>query len=307
MDHLFKRLIKPLNVYERVAQGARLTASLNQEEDDRHRLKPCLTGTRALRLGFPLKLTCMNRMAIKAAKPIGGAPDTPVIRPEDAPASELSEISSRSSLDDRPRPSVRGDTKKSKFAIDLQSRFEEWFGHRLPRINIVANRASTAFLEKKGAAAASVAETILLPQDMHASTSGREQNVLAHELVHVMQYNDNALQASPTTARREILERDARLRAKDMIDGNDSRMDSRPIPVSHVKQPVPSPLPKNVDSGRIETGAAPILFSEKNETGLGEEEKEARTPETKIDWSLLKDELYRDLMARIRIEFERGA
>jgi hypothetical protein len=195
---------------------------------------------------------------------------------------------------------------------NLKDRLSQILNIRIPNVKIYANELADSLVKKYNADALTYPDKILFRADKYAPTKKEGIALLGHELTHAAQLSTqdpDALENRDTQEREALINEQNVLHYTSLLEVNrnhpETTRDYKTLPTLNfsAKQPEntqPAPaqaqLPTMASSSRnlslpIESTATSMPPSHLSEAQLG----------------LIKEEVYRDLMQRIRVEFERGS
>lgn len=191
--------------------------------------------------------------------------------------------------------------------LKIQELFSKWLKLRLPAIRIYQGSLSDKFLKARHADAMTNDRDIYFQKGKFDLKSVRGLGLLGHELTHSAQQQPEDWQNSSSKYNTEQMERTAldnerfvvqRSKIQDQFTNLSPMLTSVPPSgsLSAIQTGNVSSTPMFADSSR-NVGEFQDLSSETLNMSLLSENEMMR----------IKDEIYRDLMMRIKVEFERGA
>jgi len=191
--------------------------------------------------------------------------------------------------------------------LKIQELFSKWLKLRLPSIRIHQSNLSDKFLKARHADAMTIDRDIYFRKGQFDIKSARGLGLLGHELTHIAQqqsddwrnssskYNAEQVESTALDNERFIVQRSKRQNQftnlsppLTKVPPSDSLSASQPGNVSST--PMFADTSRN--AGELQNSSSKAL----NMSVLSE-----------IEMRRIKDEVYRDLMMRIKIEFERGS
>jgi len=200
------------------------------------------------------------------------------------------------------KSAVLSDISASDKVVNVPSRLleflQERLGSKLPSVAVHRNRWADQILAAKRAEAMAWGKTIFVRRDSPDTTTAQGAGLLAHELTHIAQQQEtrdwraqglphpSSSEAEPAALRNE------RLAAV-----------SFPYGTSYDSAGRRSQAP----AGAAGASIAQFAADTRSQTSVTEESPQSPPGMSLDDIERIKDEIYRDLMLRIKTEFERGA
>ncbi len=180
---------------------------------------------------------------------------------------------------------------------------------RLPKAKIYANSPADRIVKKFGADAIAYQDSILFRAGKFAPKEEAGIALLGHELTHLDQTHISKNMPTRTTSHVSEAEEKTALHNERKILHHFSLPEGA---ADNKKEDLFSPLPNRMSHGTPSNipKARPKTALSSRELSLPISSNNKTNPSLKLSdqqLSVIKDEIYRDLMERIRIEFERGA
>ncbi len=194
------------------------------------------------------------------------------------------------------REEKAGDVKE--IPENLLSKFSHLLKLKIPPVTIMQDDRTDAFLMAKNAAAMTLGQRIYFQQGKFDLKTPEGLGLAGHELTHAAQQADS----SPRYGSPSLLEAQALENEKFILRNARSFQEVPPVSAPEAERIAPPP-----DKS---PGATPMFASAVREVSAGASEV---PPETKpapaipdSEMKRIKEEVYRDIMMRLKIDFERG-
>lgn len=194
-------------------------------------------------------------------------------------------------------PNVKDDAKVEDVPARLLNFLQERLGYRLPQVAVQRSRLTDQMLAANRAEGMTLGSTVFVKRDFPGATSAQGAGLLAHELTHVAQQqgthdwrtpmpHTRSGEGEPTALSNERL---AALSFPTGIGHGSTVRSSQAI------------------AGNPHASAAQFAADTRSQTSVTEEAPQSPPGMSPDDLEHIKEEIYRDLMLRIKTEFERGA
>ncbi len=175
---------------------------------------------------------------------------------------------------------------------------------RLPSVTVHQNSATDSFLRRRRADAMTVGSRIYFKTGAFDLKSGRGLGLLGHELTHVAQHTRGDQRVPAGGRSRELYEKTA-LANERFVLANASAPGVRSAVSNSAYRA--TPLPGASPAARPVKTNGPLFAESSREVNNFSPPAPEPATLSENDMMRIKEEVYRDLMMRIKVDFERGA
>ncbi len=183
--------------------------------------------------------------------------------------------------------------------------FSRLWQTRPPKTHLIASEETDQYLREKHADAMAWAPNIYVRKEYANLQKRRDWGVLAHEMTHVAQQMSESVPSPPSVMENRRQE-DAALASEKFVLRKGPSAD-----VSYEFPATPQPVAPMQPIVQARAAATPVMFAEASrdlaQTPFENVRQSTIAQTGGFNMERLKDEIYRDLLQRLKSDFERGA